>query len=535
MRDIRAHAMGQRVANVYDLSEKCYLLKFAVPGKSAKVTLLLESGIRFHTTKYSRDLPELPSAFAMKLRKFIRTKRLEDVRQLGIDRVVDFKFGSGDTVNHIILELYANGNIVLTDGNYEVIALLRSHQFEEDVTLKVGEVYPVAYSTNASLGGGKLKNDFAAMVESLDAVQLDSAYNSINTTHSGGVLAMTVDEFKNWAAAKLIEFKEFHAHEDLVQAAVAEAKEREIAMQPVEEPTKANMTEKAQRKAKKKLLAAQTALASAGGKKKKIREMTLKQLLLSKGSGVAACGPEVLDHCLLQAGLKPSSRVENIAEMLEEHVQRMLTELSDAHRLTEQLNTPGLPGYIVYKNTIPATVGSAKVAPIMDGDLAGAGGDSNAKKGGIEADSTSIESLEFIEFLPMLFAQHAGRQVLTYSSFDEAVDEYFSKIESQRLAREAQATELAAQKKIEKIKRDHEKMQKALVSQQERMQRGAALLEAYAEEVDKVALVINSALGAGMAWDDIAEMVKTETAAGNLTIILIIPSSIYIAEIYFTF
>ena len=75
----------------------------------------------------------------MKLRKFIRTKRLEDIRQLGNgDRVVDFKFGSGDSASHIILELYSLGNIVLTNHLYEVQALLRSHEFEsEGVAVKV--------------------------------------------------------------------------------------------------------------------------------------------------------------------------------------------------------------------------------------------------------------------------------------------------------------------------------------------------------------------------------------------------------------
>jgi len=523
VRDIRAHTMGQRVANVYDLSEKCYLLKFAIPGKSAKITLLLESGIRFHTTKYSRDLPELPSAFAMKLRKFIRTKRLEDVRQIGIDRVVDFKFGSGDAVNHLILELYANGNIVLTDGNYEVIALLRSHQFEDDVTLKVGEVYPIAYTTNVSTQSGSLNkanidvNELAEDMNNLQMGNIDNIENTATHSNSSGVLAMTVDEFKNWAAAKLIEFKEFHAHEELVHAAAAEAKERELAMQPIEEPTKANMTEKAQKKAAKKLLAAQMAQAAASSKKKKTREMTLKQLLLSKGSGVAACGPEVLDHCLLQARIKPSSRVDTISDMPGEDVERMLSELSDANRITERLNTPGLPGFIVYKNIAPCKATPSDQTTTSthsgNGDFSAVAG--NKEGGTREVNTHTQDSLEFIEFLPMLFEQHSGRQVLTYPSFDEAVDEYYSKIEGQRLAREAQAAEIAAEKKIEKIKRDQEKMQKSLIAQQERMQRGASLLETYAEEVDKVALVINSALGAGMAWEDIGEMVKAETAAGN--------------------
>jgi hypothetical protein len=148
VRDIRATLLGQRLANIYDLNDKTYLFKFAVPGKSEKLMLLLESGIRFHTTKYARDKSDLPSPFAMKLRKHIRTKRLEDVRQLCNDRVVDLKFGSGDAIFHIILELYANGNIILTDGNYEILALLRSHQFEEDVAIKVNEIYPMAFATS---------------------------------------------------------------------------------------------------------------------------------------------------------------------------------------------------------------------------------------------------------------------------------------------------------------------------------------------------------------------------------------------------
>lgn len=55
----------------------------------------------------------MPSGFSMKLRKHIRTQRLEDVRQVGMDRVVDFKFGSGEASNHVILELYASGMFIL--------------------------------------------------------------------------------------------------------------------------------------------------------------------------------------------------------------------------------------------------------------------------------------------------------------------------------------------------------------------------------------------------------------------------------------
>lgn len=44
-------------------------------------------------------------------------------------QVVDFQFGMGEGAYHIILELYAQGNLLLTDGSYNVLTLLRTHRF----------------------------------------------------------------------------------------------------------------------------------------------------------------------------------------------------------------------------------------------------------------------------------------------------------------------------------------------------------------------------------------------------------------------
>lgn len=50
----------------------------------------------------------MPSGFTMKFRKYIRSKRLEDIKQIGVERVVVLTFGSGEMTNHIILELYSS-------------------------------------------------------------------------------------------------------------------------------------------------------------------------------------------------------------------------------------------------------------------------------------------------------------------------------------------------------------------------------------------------------------------------------------------
>jgi len=68
-------------------------LKFA--RNEVKEFLIVESGVRFHTTNYSRQKENTRSIFAMKLRKHIRTRRLTSVKQLGTDRIVDLCFGEG--------------------------------------------------------------------------------------------------------------------------------------------------------------------------------------------------------------------------------------------------------------------------------------------------------------------------------------------------------------------------------------------------------------------------------------------------------
>ncbi|XP_058196212.1 uncharacterized protein LOC131312467 isoform X1 [Rhododendron vialii] len=129
--------IGMRCSNVYDLSPKTYVFKLmnssgvTESGESEKVLLLMESGVRLHTTAYVRDKSNTPSGFTLKLRKHIRTRRLEDVRQLGYDRIILFQFGLGANAHYIILELYAQGNILLTDSEFMVLTLLRSHRDDD--------------------------------------------------------------------------------------------------------------------------------------------------------------------------------------------------------------------------------------------------------------------------------------------------------------------------------------------------------------------------------------------------------------------
>lgn len=68
----------------------------------------------------------------MKLRKHLSNKRIENISQVGVDRVVDFQFGTGDFEFHIFLELYDKGNIILTDQSLNILSLVRPHSHGEE-------------------------------------------------------------------------------------------------------------------------------------------------------------------------------------------------------------------------------------------------------------------------------------------------------------------------------------------------------------------------------------------------------------------
>jgi predicted ribosome quality control (RQC) complex YloA/Tae2 family protein len=44
--------------------------------------------------------------FIFKMRKHLKSRRLEKLEQVGDDRIIDIQFGSGEAAYHVILELY---------------------------------------------------------------------------------------------------------------------------------------------------------------------------------------------------------------------------------------------------------------------------------------------------------------------------------------------------------------------------------------------------------------------------------------------
>jgi predicted ribosome quality control (RQC) complex YloA/Tae2 family protein len=97
----------------------------------ARYQMIIEAGRRAHIVTDMPAPPKNPPQFAMFLRKYISGGKVLAIRQHGLERILIFDIGKGPRVYHLIIELFDEGNVILTDENFTIIKPLRHHRFRE--------------------------------------------------------------------------------------------------------------------------------------------------------------------------------------------------------------------------------------------------------------------------------------------------------------------------------------------------------------------------------------------------------------------
>jgi predicted ribosome quality control (RQC) complex YloA/Tae2 family protein len=82
-----------------------------------------------YTTKLSKQAPETPPDFCMLLRKYLLNKIVSDVRQHEFDRIVELDVDG----NHLIIELFSTGNLVLTNPEKIIIGLFEQQEWKDRI------------------------------------------------------------------------------------------------------------------------------------------------------------------------------------------------------------------------------------------------------------------------------------------------------------------------------------------------------------------------------------------------------------------
>jgi Predicted RNA-binding protein homologous to eukaryotic snRNP len=97
----------------------------------ARYLLLVEAGRRAHLVSAFPDAPKNPPQFAMFLRKYISGGKVLAIRQHGLERILIFEIGKGAATYRLIIELFDEGNVILTDEAGTIIKPLRHHRFKD--------------------------------------------------------------------------------------------------------------------------------------------------------------------------------------------------------------------------------------------------------------------------------------------------------------------------------------------------------------------------------------------------------------------
>jgi predicted ribosome quality control (RQC) complex YloA/Tae2 family protein len=137
--ELKSAVADSRVNNIYQLDPKTLLLKLHKVNQPP-LLLLLDAGRRFHLTSYAQEKPESPPAFCMALRKYLRNAWLRTVEQHGFERIVTFTFETQTGVLGLILELFGDGNLILTTAKGEIMQAMIFKRMR-DRNIVRGEAY----------------------------------------------------------------------------------------------------------------------------------------------------------------------------------------------------------------------------------------------------------------------------------------------------------------------------------------------------------------------------------------------------------
>ncbi|XLQ99314.1 hypothetical protein S83_065513 [Arachis hypogaea] len=117
---------------------------------------------------------------------------------------------------------------------------------------------------------------------------------------------------------------------------------------------------------------------------------------------------------------------------------------------------------------------------------------------------TGSVSQIYDEFCPILVNQFKSRDYTKFETFDASLDEFYSKIESQRSEQQQKAKENSAAQKLNKIRQDQENRVHTLRKEADHCVKMAKLIEYNLEDVDAAILAVRVALAKGMNWDEFA-------------------------------
>jgi predicted ribosome quality control (RQC) complex YloA/Tae2 family protein len=148
IQELKPTVADSRVNNIYQVSEKTVIFKLHKIDLPP-IRLVMEAGRRMHLTSYSEENPNEPPTFCMALRKYLRGAWLVGIEQYEFERIVTLSFRTKTGVLKLVVELFGEGNIILTNEQNVIIhALTLKKMRDRDILHNVVLQLPPSISKN---------------------------------------------------------------------------------------------------------------------------------------------------------------------------------------------------------------------------------------------------------------------------------------------------------------------------------------------------------------------------------------------------
>ena len=148
IKELKKTLAESRVNNIYQLNEKTIVFKLHKTDMPP-IRLVMEAGRRIHATSYAEENPAEPPAFCMALRKNLRNAWVADIDQYEFERIVTVSFRTKTGLLKLVVELFGEGNIILTnEQNIIIHALAYKKMRDRDILHNVVLKLPPASGKN---------------------------------------------------------------------------------------------------------------------------------------------------------------------------------------------------------------------------------------------------------------------------------------------------------------------------------------------------------------------------------------------------
>ncbi len=148
IKELKTTLAESRVNNIHQLDEKTVVFKLHKTDLPP-IRLVLEAGRRLHATSYAEENPAEPPAFCMILRKYLRGAWVAGIDQYEFERIVTVSFRTKTGLLKLVMELFGDGNIILTNEQNVIIhALAFKKMRDRDILHNVVLQLPPSSSKN---------------------------------------------------------------------------------------------------------------------------------------------------------------------------------------------------------------------------------------------------------------------------------------------------------------------------------------------------------------------------------------------------